>query len=487
MIDTQLIGNLLVIGILVYASITHGMVFYRLRSQRVHGIFCLLCICVAAYAATNVIALYLVHDLESYVTTSKLSTIFVIFTVVTLAWFASHYLESNNNLPIKLIILALAPFFLINLFMSNGILWSNIDGIELTDRPFGGKVVHPVNAVISWPMYGLWAVVAVVYLLILNAVFQSLRRKIRRRGIFLLGGIIALTAGLIFDTLIDMGINKSYFYVSEYLILGFAVLMGLRLSDQLRLHEQNLENLVSARTMELEQANKELDSFSYSVSHDLQGPLRIIQGFVKVLQEDHAISTDTEAKNLILRIDAKVKHMQALMEGILQLSQVSRGELNRKFVDTSQIATAIVAELREQDPDHSVDVSIEHSLTTNGDPALIRIALQNLIGNAWKYSHDVNQPRIHLYHYTSETGQRGFALADNGVGFDPKYADKLFTPFQRLHSESEFPGTGIGLGTVDRIIRRHGGWIWADSKVGEGATFYFSFEPAADQATTNQP
>ena len=481
MIDTQLIGDLLVIGILVYASITHGMVFYRLRSQRVHGIFCLLCFCVAAYAATNVIALYLVRDLESYITTSKLSTVFAIFTVVSLAWFVSLYLESNNFLPIKPIILALAPFFVVNLFMSNGILWSNIDGIELTNRPFGGKVMHPVNAVISWPMYGLWAVIAMVYLLVVHAVFRSLRRKMRQRGIFLLGGIIVLTAGLIFDALIDMGINKSYFYVSEYLILGFTVLMGLRLSDQLSLHERNLETLVSARTMELEQANKELDSFSYSVSHDLQSPLRIIQGFVKVLQEDHALSTDTNAKNLLLRIDAKVKHMQAMMEGILQLSQVSRGELMREFVDISQIATAIVAELREQDPDHSVDVSIEHDLTTNGDPALIRIALQNLIGNAWKYSHDVSRPSIHLYHYTSETGQKGFTLADNGVGFDPKYADKMFAPFQRLHSEKEFPGTGIGLGTVDRIIRRHGGWIRADSNIGEGAIFYFSFEPAGER------
>ena len=481
MIDAQLIGDLLVIGILVYASITHGMVFYRLRSQRVHGIFCLLCFCVAAYAATNVIALYLVRDLESYITTSKLSTVFAIFTVVSLAWFVSLYLESNNFLPIKPIILALAPFFVVNLFMSNGILWSNIDGIELTNRPFGGKVMHPVNAVISWPMYGLWAVIAMVYLLVVHAVFRSLRRKMRQRGIFLLGGIIVLTAGLIFDALIDMGINKSYFYVSEYLILGFTVLMGLRLSDQLSLHERNLETLVSARTMELEQANKELDSFSYSVSHDLQSPLRIIQGFVKVLQEDHALSTDTNAKNLLLRIDAKVKHMQAMMEGILQLSQVSRGELMREFVDISQIATAIVAELREQDPDHSVDVSIEHDLTTNGDPALIRIALQNLIGNAWKYSHDVSRPSIHLYHYTSETGQKGFTLADNGVGFDPKYADKMFAPFQRLHSEKEFPGTGIGLGTVDRIIRRHGGWIRADSNIGEGAIFYFSFEPAGER------
>jgi signal transduction histidine kinase len=480
MIDTQLLGSLLVVGILLYAAVTHGMVFYRLRSQRFFGIFCLLCICVAAYGATNIIALYLVHDLESYVMTSKLSTVFVIFTVVCLAWFVSEYLESNNHLPMKPILVAFTPFFLINLFMSHGILWSSIEAIELTERPFGGKIMQPVNPTISWPMYGLWALITAVYMLMIHAIYRSLRGKMRGRGLFLLIGFVILTAGLIFDTLIDMGVNKFHFYVSEYLILGLVVLMSVRLSDQLRLYEQNLESLVSERTKELVQTNQELDSFSYSVSHDLQGPLRAVQGCVKLLQQDNALSADSEAKNLLLRIDVNVHRMQALMEGILELSRISRSALKRQFVDITQIADAVVAELREQDPDHNVEVSIASEMTTTGDPALIRIALQNLIGNAWKYSRNVDQARIQLGRYTSETGHKGFSLVDNGVGFDSKYADKLFTPFQRLHSEREFPGAGIGLGTVERIIKRHGGWIRADSNPGEGATFYFSFETAPE-------
>jgi len=476
MYDAQLIGGLIIIGILIYSAMTHGMVYYRLRNHRVDGVFALLCLSVAAYAATNITALYFVTDAATYIATSKLSSVFVIFTIVTMPWFATEYLHDKTNIPIKLIVIVLIPFFILNLVMDSGILWSSIDGIELSPRSWGSNVMQPINPVISWPMYGLWIVIAGIYLLLVRATYISMRKSHRKRGVLLFATIIMLTAGFAFDTLIDLGINNSYFYISEYVILAFVVLMSLHLSDELRLYSLDLESLVSERTKELEQVNKELESFSYSVSHDLRGPLRAIHGFVGMLKEDYIQSLDVGAQDLMQKITSNVIRMQTMIDGLLNLSRISRGEIVRREIDISQFASDILDELREREPDRQVDVTIEESMTCHCDPALVRILLENILGNAWKYTSHVDVPKISINRFVTDTGKPGFLISDNGAGFNDEYADKLFMPFQRLHAAEEFPGIGIGLATVARIIKLHGGTIWAKGKKEKGATFFFSLQ-----------
>lgn len=476
MYDAQLVGGLIIIGILIYSAMTHGMVYYRLRNHRVDGVFALLCFSVAAYAATNITALYFVTDAQTYIVISKLSSVFVIFAITTMPWFASEYLHDKTNIPIKLIVIVLIPFFVLNLLMDNGILWSSIEGIKLSPRSWGSHVMRPVNPVISWPMYGLWAVIAGIYLLMIRATFISMRRSHRKRGILLFVTIVILTAGFTFDMLIDLGINNSYFYISEYAILAFVVLMSLHLSDELRLYSIDLESMVAERTEALQQANDELESFSYSVSHDLRAPLRTIHGFIGMLKEDYAPSLDTGAQDLMNKISRSVTRMQSMIDGMLNMSRISRGEIDRVDINISHLATEIVDELRGKDPGHHIAVTIEPEMRCNCDSDLVRILLENLLENAWKYTKHVDAPEIRLSRYITDDGRSGFSISDNGAGFNDDYADKLFVPFQRLHTVDEFPGIGIGLATVARIVKRHGGMIWAKGIKGEGATFFFVLE-----------
>ena len=476
MYDLQLICSLIVIGILLYSAMIHGLVYYRLGHHKEHGAFSLLCLWFAAYAGTNVIALYLTSNLHNYVTTSKLSSIFVMFAVITIAWFATEYLKDKKHIPLKPIILAVVPFFVLNLFMPNGILWSSIDGIALSPRSFGANVMQPVNPVVSWPMYGLWTVIAVVYALMVRAAYLSLQKSPKNRGLLLLGGIILLTTGFVFDMLIDFGINRSYIYVSEFVILIFVVLMSLHLSDELRLYERNLETLVEDRTEALEQSNKEMESFAYTISHDLRAPLRAIHGFSAALKEDYIQSLDANAQEFLQKIMNNVKRMESMIDGILQLSRLTSGALTKTRIDISQLASQIVEQLKQQNPDRQVTVSIENNIFAVGDQTLIRIILQNLIDNAWKFTGKSPSPTITISSSVSDQGKKGFVIRDNGAGFDPKYADKLFAPFQRLHSEQEFSGDGIGLATVARIVNRHGGKIRAEGEEGKGASFYVFLE-----------
>lgn len=476
MYDAQLVGGLIIIGILIYSAMTHGMVYYRLRNHRVDGVFALFCLSVAAYAATNITALYFVTDIQTYIVTSKLSSFFVIFAIITMPWFASEYLRDKTSIPIKPIVIVLIPFFVLNLFMENGILWSNIDGIELSPRSWGVNVMQPVNPVVSWPMYGLWIVIAGIYLLMVRATYKSMRRSHRKRGILLFSTIVILTVGFTFDMLIDLGINNSYFYVSEYAVLAFVVLMSLHLSDELRLYSIELESLVEERTAELQQANSELETFSYSVSHDLRAPLRAIHGFVNMLKEDYGESFDTGGQDLMRKISSNVKRMQSMIEGLLNLSRISRGEVERTKIDISQMASDIFRELRERDPGRQVEVAIEEGIHCHCDPALVNLLLENLLDNAWKYTKHLDTAEIAVKRYISDEGKLGIAISDTGAGFNDEYADKLFMPFQRLHSTEEFPGIGIGLATAARIVKRHGGVIWAKGKKGKGATFFFVLE-----------
>jgi len=239
-----------------------------------------------------------------------------------------------------------------------------------------------------------------------------------------------------------------------------------------RLNEE-LEQRVIERTTQLQAVNKELEAFAYSVSHDLRAPLRSIDGFSQVLLEDYTGKLDEEGKDYLHRVRSASQRMAELIDDILSLSRVTRSEMRRETVDLSALAQTIAMELQQSQPERQVEFIITPGLVATGDAHLLRVALENLLGNAWKFTRSRAPARIE-FGYAETSGQSVYFVRDNGVGFDMTYADKLFGAFQRLHSPSEFEGTGIGLATVQRIIHRHGGNIWAESAVDQGATFHFT-------------
>jgi PAS domain S-box-containing protein len=246
---------------------------------------------------------------------------------------------------------------------------------------------------------------------------------------------------------------------------------------EVRIHNLNRE--LTHHAADLETTTRELEAFSYSVSHDLRAPLRGIDGFSQTLLEDHAHALDDEAKDCLNRIRAAAQRMGQLIDDMLSLSQISRSELRHEQTDLADAARAIVAQLQSEQPDRNVEVVIPPALAAWGDPRLLRIALDNLLGNAWKFTAKSENPRIEIGQ-TQDQDETIYFVRDNGAGFDMAYAGKLFGAFQRLHSVAEFAGTGIGLATVQRIIHRHGGRIWANAQVGKGATFLFTLPRPAN-------
>jgi len=246
-----------------------------------------------------------------------------------------------------------------------------------------------------------------------------------------------------------------------------------RAEEEVRKANEVLEDRVKERTAQIAAANKELDSFAYSVSHDLRAPLRGIEGFSQALLEDYGERLDDTAKDYLGRVRAGCLRMGDLIDDILQLSRLSRGEIHREEVNLSAMAGEIAEELQRAAPERRVVFEIAPEITGFGDAILLRAALDNLFGNAWKFTSKTEGARI-TFGRQEEGGKDVLFVRDNGVGFDMAYADKLFGAFQRLHSFQEFEGTGVGLATVQRIIHRHGGSIRAEGAVGQGATFYFS-------------
>ncbi len=242
---------------------------------------------------------------------------------------------------------------------------------------------------------------------------------------------------------------------------------------EIRELNRELENKVAERTARLEATNLELESFSYSVSHDLRAPLRSIDGFSQALLEDYEEDLDDTGKDYLHRVRNASQRMGQLIDDLLELSRLTQGDVHRGEIDLSALALEIAAGLRDKSPDRQVDVSVEEGIIADGDERLIRVMMENLLGNAWKYSAGEELAKIEIG-VVQQDGQDAFYVRDNGVGFDMAYSDRLFGVFQRLHDGSEFEGTGIGLATVQRIINRHGGRIWAEGVVGEGATFFFT-------------
>jgi PAS domain S-box-containing protein len=230
-----------------------------------------------------------------------------------------------------------------------------------------------------------------------------------------------------------------------------------------------------------ETANRELEAFSYSVAHDLRAPLRGIDGFSQALLEDYGDKLDAEGQRYLTRVRESAQHMAQLIEGLLALARVTQGDIRHEWVDISALARASAERLKASDAARNVEILIAKGLTTNGDSRLLGVALDNLLGNAWKFTRDARPACIEVG-CQREGGEDVFFVRDNGAGFDMTFAPKLFGVFQRLHGADEFEGTGIGLATVQRIIRRHGGRIWAEGKVGAGATFYFTVDERTPRA-----
>ncbi len=243
-------------------------------------------------------------------------------------------------------------------------------------------------------------------------------------------------------------------------------------AERRRLNEE-LEQRVRARTVQLEVANKELESFAYSVSHDLRAPLRAIDGFSQALLEDCGDQIDEQGHMYLGRVRANTQRMGELIDALLLLSRLSRAEMVMEAVDLSALAKSIVAELRQEDGARRIQMSIEPGLVVEGDARLLRIVLENLLGNAWKFTSKHSEACIE-FGAVEEEEHNVYYVRDNGVGFDMAYADKLFGAFQRLHPMNEFSGTGIGLATVQRVIHRHHGRVWAEAAPDEGATFFFT-------------
>ena len=245
---------------------------------------------------------------------------------------------------------------------------------------------------------------------------------------------------------------------------------------ELEHYRMHLEDLVAQRTTALAAANRELESFSYSVSHDLKAPLRSIDGFSQILAEDYESLLDNSGRDYLQRIRRAVQHMGRLTDALLSLAKVGRGECRLETLDFSDLVQGVVDDLKIAHPRHKVNVVIQPGMQIVADANLLRTAMQNLLDNAWKYTGKAADARVEIGSFNVQ-GNTVFFVRDNGAGFNPAYSSRLFGVFQRLHTTEEFQGTGVGLATVQRVIHRHGGRIWAEAEPGQGAVFYFTIQP----------
>ena len=351
------------------------------------------------------------------------------------------------------------------------VLWRSI----LFDQKMIGAVVivsdlSEVGATMTRDVL-VFACVLLVSLLIALAISSRLQRSISQPILDLAGVARRVTLEKDYSVRASGGSRDE---IGSLVVAFNEMLEEIRQQEaELRGARDRLEQRVAERTAQLQVANKELEAFSYSVSHDLRAPLRSIEGFSRALMEDCADGLSESGRDSLQRIVGSTVKMGQLIDGLLNLSRVTRTEVRGRSVDLSSLAGEIWAELKDSERDRPVECVIAAGAIAEGDPALLRAVLQNLLGNAWKFTRKCTPARIE-FGFAEESGERTYFVKDNGAGFDMSYADKLFGAFQRLHGQNEFPGIGIGLATVQRIVSRHGGRVWAIGAPDQGASVYFT-------------
>jgi len=303
-----------------------------------------------------------------------------------------------------------------------------------------------------------------------QAIINRERRASSSSGVTILTSLLAADAVSLSDHF-GTQVKEALWQSSVLVTMSLLVLVSVLGFFWTTISRQT-QRLINSNT-ELAAVNKELESFSYSVSHDLRAPLRSIDGFSQALLEDYPDKLDEQGKNYLKRVRSNTQRMGELIDDLLKLSRLIRSEMKPEMVNLSTLAQSIATELQKTQPERQVEFVITPGLSAKGDEHLLRLLLENLLGNAWKFTEKHSQARIE-FGSTRADGKQVFLVRDDGAGFDMTYADKLFAPFQRLHSVSEFPGVGIGLATVQRIICRHGGRIWAEGDIEKGAIFYFT-------------
>ncbi len=286
------------------------------------------------------------------------------------------------------------------------------------------------------------------------------------------GPVLAVATLYVSSDLLD-SLIKTQQVSATFIFRSVFLLLTAVLAAYLHEQAQKAEALLEERLHQANALNKELEAFSYSVSHDLRAPLRSIDGFSQALLEDYEEKLDDEGQDYLRRVRAASQRMAQLIDDLLKLSRVTRSDLRRESVNLSALAAQVVNDLRQAEPDRTVNFVMAYHVVANGDPQLLHLVLENLLGNAWKFTRRRTQARIE-FGVRQQDNRPVYFVRDNGVGFDMAYVDKLFRPFQRLHSVDEFDGNGIGLATTQRIIFRHGGRVWAESQLGRGTTFYFT-------------
>lgn len=330
-----------------------------------------------------------------------------------------------------------------------------------------------------WLHVGSDALIGLAYIIIPIALLYVVRQRddLPFSWMFVLFGIFIVACGATHIVEIWNVWNADYWFsggvklITAAASIPTAILLIYLIPRILTIPSRSELALANRR---LEGAMRELEQFSYAVSHDLRAPLRGMEGFSHALQKNHADQLDEQGRHYLERIQKGSRRMGDLIDDLLALSRIHREDLERKQVDLSEMAGEIVEELRKESPEREVETEIEPGLNMWGDPKLLRVVLQNLISNAWKFTRDRFPGRIQIGSTETAGGGRAIFVRDNGAGFDMQYANKLFAPFQRLHQESDFPGHGIGLATVQRIVNKHGGDVWAESRTEEGSTFYFN-------------
>ena len=307
--------------------------------------------------------------------------------------------------------------------------------------------------------------------------------------------LVFAIAAIVFTVIATLTENRTLVAVLFLVLLAFIAVADITIQRsrkrelalvQNQLTERNkAQEELTEHTIALEAANKELEAFSYSVSHDLRSPLRSIDGFSLALLEDYAEQLDETGQDYLNRVRAASQRMARLIDDLLQLSKLTRKDMQREHVNLSALAISITQDLQRNQPERRTKFIIAENLTTIGDKQLLHVMLENLIGNSWKFTGKKSDPTIE-FNSTNNNGRSVYYVKDNGAGFDMEYADKLFGAFQRLHSINEFEGTGIGLANVQRIIHRHGGKVWAEGSIDQGATFYFTLQPQSEQSYDQQ-